>query len=295
MQNYIILKAFLFFVLILLFTLMPDFGNSKNVFGVAIPPKKSRSEHVLKIKKLYRYLTAASGLLFASANILACIYADVALSDILMQLFLAAYFVCVLLFYYMAHKSINILKKRLKWTSPPPNDQAPVIYEQNFTESKLAPSPWWFSAHALLIALTAALLYFMYPYMLDYLPIGIDLSGKAIGHAPKSLKLISLPVLAQVFITLICGGAFALVKYSRLRLDPADAAASLSRSRNFRIVWSSYAIILGFVLDLLLLISAQFMYITPQLRYLMPYVAGSVLILIVACTLFLGFKTASKR
>ncbi len=289
---YIILKTFIFLILILLFTFMPIGRNTKGAFGILLPPENLKDKSLLKIKNLYRYLSVAAGALLACVNLILCLSTETAVSDVWMQLLLSAYCVWAFMIYFMARKAVQALKKRLGWSNAATHQMHQEFIDPGFTESSLTLSVWWFSAHAALIASTAALLYFFYPHMQGYLPTGIDIAGKATGYAPKSLNLIMLLVLVQILITLLCIGVYNAIRHSRLRLDPVDAESSLAKSRRFRILWSGYIIALAFLLDIAVVTAAQFMYITPQLLPMTPYLMGGILIIIVALTLFLGYYTS---
>lgn len=197
-----------------------------------------------------------------------------------------------LLLTFWARKSILTLKQRKGWETVLIDqlDTAPI--DLSFTESSLAPSAWWFCAHIILIIATAVTFYSSYPTMQEFLPTMLDLAGNPVRYVSKSPRLLWIPLLAQIFVTLVCAGTYSMVKHSKLRLNPADAEASLLRNRRFRRVWSGYALALGFVLDLAILLVTQFLFLTPELRVLTPYLFGGALLLILGVTLWLGFATS---
>ena len=289
---YTAVKTSVLLVFIILFSLCPERKANGGYFGIALPADKFKDPVVKKIRRCYRWSTIGIGILLCGSYLYTARSLSISAADVIMIVLLLAYFVISLLFYAWARKSLQALRLRKGWEDIPQQEAGTTPIDLTFTESKLAPSAWWFCTHMILIAATAVSLYLSYPAMQGFLPTMLDLAGNPVRYAPKSPQILCIPLLMQCFITLICAGIYSMVKNSRLRLDPADAEASLLRCRRFRRVWSCYALALGFVLDLIVQLVSQFLFLTPELRFLTPYLIGGALLVILGVTLWLGFITS---
>ena len=280
----------------LAFCLLPRQFRASTYFGVRVAKQQEEAKALKNIKTLYEVSAAVSGGILVLVNFFLQLWCDPALSDLLFILIAAAVVLFAGIFYAMAAKAVARYVARTA-----PDDMAGGNSAQqdgpldlSFTEGRLCPSLWWYLLHGALIAACALMLYAMYDGISPYVTLWADFSGKAVWAVPKSPQALALPILVQVFLTLICFAVSVQIRTAPLRLKGVNAQKELERSRKRRALWSAYVCILAFVADLALYAYIHFMFLQPQYKGWAPVILYAVLILALAFTLLLAYLTREK-
>lgn len=283
------LEFLIIFIITVMATIIPTISKPGIMFGIEIPFDK-KDDGLYKLKTRYQMLCIAGGFVLAAVTLILHLQFSMVIADILLPLFMIAYLLFTIIIYYINHNTIKQIKKEKGWDK----DTNKVILADTTRADANLPSYMWFIIHFILILATGLFLLLIYPYLPEFLPMHLDIEGNINNFAPKSLKIILLPVVTQVYITLICIFTFISIKKSKRQLDPKDPVASSKRIRMFKAIWLYYTLALSFLLNVLMAIIAQLMFVTPEYSYILPFILFAMLAIILIGTVIISVKTGQS-
>lgn len=286
----IIFKSALILAMTILFAFTPDISGKNVFFGISIPAEHLDNPKLTKTKRLYRTMLILWGAILTCVGVVLDINTAAMFADMFVTVSLILLLAVCLVLYSIANKSVKSLKQKNGWFIEV--NQSPLEpIDTSFNEGKLCPSQWWFLVHLSLIMITAAMLYFAYPTMPEYLALNLNWAGEVTRSAPKSYATVFIPVVSQIFVTLLCFGIFRTIKRISMKISPIKPRASLFNNRKLRYIWSAYLIVITLLMDLMFAVIGQFLFITTDLRYLSSYFMFGTLFLVTVGTALMAVQT----
>ncbi|WP_138494930.1 DUF1648 domain-containing protein [Paenibacillus pinistramenti] len=287
-----LLLVCLIFVPIMVMQVALPYLTRKTVsFGITISEEVWRSPQVARMRKSYAQLSLLLCLIFGAAFIAAALQGD----DDLFAAGIVGLTFAILIGTFLLHLYFYGKMKALKASLPaqPKPDKSAMSIDTSFRKQKLVMSAKWYLIHLVLIIACAVFALAHYDNLPDRIPMHYDLQGHVDRMGTKSIRLLLLPNLLQLFITGLLLFINSIIYKSKQQLNPANPEASSRNNAAFRRRWSLFNFFMSLMLVLLFFFMQLTMIYSINPKWVGP-IALLVPILIVAGSIWLSFSTGQS-
>ena len=212
---------------------VPYITRKTELFGVSLPSSEIDLPQLGKLRAGYRNTMLILGVVFIIASAVIGAFGD--WSDLwalyawlgLMALYLVASFV----FYLTRHKTMKRIKAEMGWA----DIQKPAVVVASTTPAaKDVISSAWLLLYPLIILLSLAALWLVWPQIPDPAPTHFSMDGQGDAWTEKGPRL-WVPILAiNVFLAVVMIGVHYVTRATRRQIDAANPEESLARDMLFR-------------------------------------------------------------
>lgn len=292
MQLFYVIEAVVCLTVAFIYWLLPSLSDKTLAFGARIPVERASDPSIAHATRIYRLLLLISVLVAAAATWAFVMAGASTIAIAISPLILVA---LATFGYYVAHRLVRRAKEQGNWYSGLREGMVAEV-----AEAQRATFPYaWAALPLLVIVATAVILVRVFPTLPATLATHFDFSGQANGFSPR-VPGAFLPVISELFVTLLIGGvAFFIPKY-RHTLDPSDPQGSAERGRIFQRRWMRALMVIAALTNLTQLYSGLIIWqvirpvsIMISITSLVP--AFAIIVLVVALALNTGQAGARLR
>lgn len=284
-----ITKLVYIFLIVIIFVfrlLYPKFTHKDFFFGVNVSNEPGDSDKFRKIKAAYYrdYL-----LICGIYTLLFCIALTVYEENIVFFGGLAIYFALSIMVYYIAHRKAMKLKS-IKSKKDRKNVVVVDTSFRNDNKKKLLPSKLWFLIPLAIITINILVGFKCFDNLPVVVPLNWGADGRVNGAAFKSIGIVFLIPVEQIFITVFTYLFYKAIGRSKQHISVNEPKKSRDRSRIFRFRYAACAIFFDLIftvyytfenLFLLQLIKVNPLYFTFDIT--------KMIIVIILFNIFIGF------
>ncbi|GGA50085.1 DUF1648 domain-containing protein [Paenibacillus physcomitrellae] len=260
-------------------------------FGITISEEVWNSTPVADMRKRYALLSTAFCLILGIAFGVAAIQ----MNGNTLGIAIAGFAIVLLIGTFALHLYFYGKMKALKASLPaaPAPGKTALSLDTSFRKQRLVMSGKWYLIHLAVIIACAVFALAQYDRIPEQIPMHYDLNGNVDRMEDKSIRLLLLPNLLQLFMTGLLLFINFIIYKSKQQLNPADPQESSRTNAAFRRRWSVF----NFAMSLLLVMLFFFMQLTMiysiDPKWIFP-VALAVPILIIAGSIWLSFSTGQS-
>ncbi|MDR2108388.1 MAG: DUF5808 domain-containing protein [Coriobacteriales bacterium] len=240
-------------LLVICFAFVPYYTRATELFGVTLPAEHSRDPELRRLRASYRNLMLALGaLLLALSTWLGLSQpADSLPAMILYLITVLFYLVAGFLVYLPKHFAMKRIKRERGWDVVPV-DKTVVALADTAPPARDVVSAAWLLLLPLVILLTLAAVWLVWPQVPDVVPTHYGLNGVADAFTQKGPAAVLPLVVTQVFLAAIIAFAYFVVRRTRRQIDADDPQGSRTRDLRFRRLTSGSIVGMGVLVELLI-------------------------------------------
>jgi len=227
---------------------LPYYTRKSIAFGIAVPKNMYTHEFFASLRQQFLWANLVFGAVLMFASTLATVrlpeepaaYVGVGL----MLLYVALSFVL----YVRAYHRVRDFKRGSDWEI---STVASAQVVQDIDNRKLF-SPWWYVTYLVLIGVTVAISYAVYPSLPDLIPQQYNMAGEVNRYAEKSIRVIIEMPLIQLAMTALFAAIGWGINRAKRQTDEANVRYGLRNNRTFQIVMGKMMFWLGLGTQLVL-------------------------------------------
>lgn len=286
------LRLILPFVTAALFALLPKTFKNGIYFGTRLTEKQRESSTLRRIMRTYEVLAAFVGIILSGINIYLTNVFGADLADIIFICILFSQAAVFLLIYTCSALSVSKYAKKHADTVPVSGrkgTESGSVLPVSFAEKALCPSLWWYLMHTAVILFGIAVLYVSYDEIASYVPLWCDFFGNASAVCEKSPRIMCLPVLVQIIITLICMRISFKIRSAPLSDSSVRTREMLDKNRRNRMMWTSYVCAFSLAADIGAYMYINLMFLNPAYKAAVSYILFILLCAGIGTALFAAY------
>ena len=214
-----------------LIAVIPTLTRKSFLFGVKIPMEQQNSQEAKSMKKRYTVVVCAGVAFLMALSVLQYIYLpDLSLVAVM---YIPLLIIPVQLSAFVPNwKRALRLKEERRWRVP---DTSFAETSSSHSRGNLSELPWiWYIVSLGLILVGVIIALVKYPSLPDTIPTHFDINMKPDGWSEKSIWVLLMMPLVDLFTLAICWlSGIAIVK-AKLQIDPVRPALSFAQHRLYR-------------------------------------------------------------
>ncbi|ANS76934.1 hypothetical protein AWM70_22060 [Paenibacillus yonginensis] len=205
-------------------------------FGITVSEEVWNSPPVADMRKRYALLSTVLCLIFGLAFGFAAVQMKADTIGIAVAGFAVALLIGTFVLHLYFYGKMKALKASLPAASTPGKTALPL--DTSFRKQRLILSGKWYLIHLAIIIACAVFALAQYDRIPDQIPMHYDLNGNVDRMETKSVRILLLPNLLQLFMTGLLLSINFIIYKSKQQLNPADPEESSRRNAAFRRRWS---------------------------------------------------------
>ena len=143
------------------------------------------------------------------------------------------------------------LKSESQWKN---QSREVIVVDTSFRKGKHRVPAFWLLLYPAVIILSIMLGMVFYEQAPDKIPMNFDFSGHVHEYANKSVRIIFLAPVIQLFLSIIFIFSYWMIVRSKQQVDTANPEKSAEQNRRFRYRWSAFILFSGFGMLLLFML-----------------------------------------
>jgi uncharacterized membrane protein len=236
--------------LIAIFSMLPYISRKNISFGISIPEDVWKLPELKSIRKNYLIAGLVTSVFILIAAVLSSL-----LIDLPEYLFSIPEIILIMvgygILYLSAYKKMKKLKSESQWKN---QSREVIVVDTSFRKGKHRVPAFWLLLYPAVIILSIMLGMVFYEQAPDKIPMNFDFSGHVHEYANKSVRIIFLAPVIQLFLSIIFIFSYWMIVRSKQQVDTANPEKSAEQNRRFRYRWSAFILFSGFGMLLLFML-----------------------------------------
>ncbi|MCH9276458.1 DUF5808 domain-containing protein [Bifidobacterium amazonense] len=222
-------------------TAVPWITDRREAFGVTVPSAAHADPNIRRLKIVFSWVTAASGIIAGMISL--AVWHWLGVEPALWTISIASVALTLIGFaaQQICRRATIAIKERRGWRADT-DRRAAIIGEHDNPEPV---SLTWEWLHVAALAVTVAVGVFGYARMPERVAIHENMAGQIDGWADKSPWLILMAVPGQAIVAVVLAAAHAMIVYSKKPIDPDHPATTGFAYGAFARVLSVYTLVIG--------------------------------------------------